>query len=785
MNTPQSDTKKRPFLSRGLWPLANILAIASLSFASHAAVYIVNTDSDETGNYTDGSSSCGSPCTLRSAIRAANANEKIADEIIISEGFNPQLSNGDPDPKSIDENAAKLDDLDITDDLEIFGENSTGRNIISAAGLRGGVGDRVFHILPGANVKFQNVSIQGGQLTVETKKDSDGEIKVIGEPAGAGILIEASSVVTLTNVEVTNNAITTNSVANFSTVGGGIFVADTATVIINDSEITQNTAPSGGGIANAGRADIRRTLIDSNEATDSNDPSSISFSGSGGGINNLGGYLSIGTSTLSNNTSTAQGGGIYSANQGQNNGNIIITNSVVYNNFAEFGGAGISNFGPLSINNSAITENTSESRTTPGSRGNGVGILSSGPGSLDIVNSTISNNTGAHSGGGIFSSRDISLTNVTIYNNEATPCTDSSTDCSDNSQVGGNQVALFTSSDSRPSLVLNNTIIANGPTSNLAEPPCAGSKGYSGDIRSQGYNIESSYTEPSNTCGLIHAKDETTITDLRLAALDEDPDRPEEIMNIGNQSTTLFAARQVNALLEAQEETDTQPAMPASPAIDNGNQSCPLVDQRFMIRDDDCDIGAYEAGATQQQGGNNYVDLKVTIADTPDPVAPRDDQKPLIYLIVVTNLYEDTPANSVTITIDLPDSFLFSNYVSGATGTKPQCSNPSSASNTMTCTAGTIDGLGRAEIFISGSPQVEGTITAKVSVVSGTPDAFSQNNLNITEDTVVDPEAGCTTNFGNCGTTTSGGSGGGAIHPLALLLTTLILLSRRFRTFES
>ena len=555
MNTPQSDTKKRPFLSRGLWPLANILAIASLSFSSHAAVYIVNNDGDETGNYTNGSSSCGSPCTLRSAIRAANANPG-ADEITISEGFNPQLSNGDSDPKSIDENSAKLDDLDITDDLEIFGENSTGRNIISAA-LDGGVGDRVFHILNGADVKFQNVSIQGGKLTIETEKDSDGKDKIIGKPAGAGILIEASSVVTLTDVEVTNNTITTNSLADFNTVGGGIFVADTATVIINDSEITQNEAPSGGGIANAGRADIRRTLIDGNDATDSNDPSSSAVSGGGGGgINNQGGYLSMGTSTLSNNTSTQLGGGIYFANQGQNNGNVIITNSVVYNNFSEFGGAGISSFGPLSINNSAITENTSESRTTPGSRGNGAGILNSGLGSLDIVNSTISNNTGAHSGGGIFSSRDINLTNVTIYDNEATPCTDSSADCIDNGQVGGNQVALFTSSSSRPNMVLSNTIIANGPTSNLAEPPCAGSKGYSGDIRSQGYNIESSYTEPSNTCGLIHAKDETTIADLRLAALDEDPDRPEEIMNIGNQSTTLFAARQVNALLEAQEETE-------------------------------------------------------------------------------------------------------------------------------------------------------------------------------------------------------------------------------------
>ena len=69
-----------------------------------------------------------------------------------------------------------------------------------------------------------------------------------------------------------------------------------------------------------------------------------------------------------------------------------------------------------------------------------------------------------------------------------------------------------------------------------------------------------------------------------------------------------------------------------------------------------------------------------------------------------------------------------------------------------------------------------------MNVTSDTADAFSQNNLNITEDTVVDAEAGCITNFGNCGTTTNSGTGGGALHPLALLLTALILLGRRLRT---
>lgn len=581
-------TKNKSLLGRSLWPLVNILVIASLSFASHARVYVVDIDDDDTSDYTNGSSACGSPCSLRAAIRAANANNDIGvDEIIISVGINPYLSLGDSDPKSIDENAAKLDDLDITDDLRILGANSVERNIISAGGLGGGVGDRVFHILEGADVTFQNVSIQSGKLTIETKQDSNGEDKIIGTPAGAGILVEAGSVVTLTNVEVTKNSISTSSLADFKTVGGGIYVANTATLIVSDSEITYNKAPSGGGIANAGRAELRRTLIDNNDATDSNDPTSSSVSGGGGGgINNQGGYLSLGSSTLSNNSSTQSGGGIYFTNQGQNDGSVIITNSVVFNNHSEFNGAGIASLGPLSISNSAIIENSSASLTIPGSRGNGAGIYNSSRGSLDMVNSTVSRNSGAHSGGGIFSTREVNLTNVTVYNNEATPCALGDTDCSDNSQVGGNQIALFTSSGVRPNMILSNSIIGNGPDSNLAEPPCAGSTGYTGDIKSLGYNMEN-----DNSCGLREIEaDKIDVPDLGLAALDQDPDRPEEEVSIGNQETNLFASRQVNALLAG------------SPAIDSGTDKiCPLVDQRFMLRDNDCDIGAYEYGASEQR----------------------------------------------------------------------------------------------------------------------------------------------------------------------------------------
>ncbi len=760
MNTPQPDSKKKPFLSRGLWPLVNMLAIASLSFASHAASLTYTVDSSGDGPVTGNSSTCNSPCTLRAAIHASNMNPD-ADTINIPDGFPLiTLSYFDADPKAADENATRLGDLDINGDLTINGESSTGRNVI-AASFNKGVGNRVFHIHNGFKVTFTNISIKGGRLSIETVKDINNKDIIIGKPAGAGILIEASSTVTLDNVEVTENTISKSTAADYTTVGGGIFVADQAILTITDSVISKNEAPSGGGINNAGRTDIRRSLIDANKATDDNDATLASASGGGGGgINNQGGYLTLGTSTLSNNSSTQLGGGLNISNQGLNNGNVIISNSVIFNNHAEFGGSGIANVGPLSINNSAIVGNSAASIITDGSRGNGAGIFNL-IGSLDMVNSTVSHNLGAHSGGGIFSYRDVNLTNVTIYDNEATPCT-SGADCTENSRLGGNQIALFNSNNSNPRMALSNTIIANGPDSNGTEPPCSGSTGYLNYISSQGNNLEN-----ANTCGLVHSTDQPDIADLHLhlAALDNDPNRPAETEKIGNDPTnTLFAARQVNAL-EA-----------ASTAIDKGgNDSCPLVDQRYMLRIAPCDIGAYEYNAGAQQT-NNMVDLKATITDTPDPVAPNQT---LTYRIVVSNLYVDTPADVVRISIALPSTYTVNplGINSTATGSIPVCAGPDDATNTVICTASSISGLGRVEISISGSTsQLQGTITARVDVYSNTLESFTQNNVNITADTVIDPDANKVDNFGG------GSGGGGAFHPFTLLLTALILLSRRFRT---
>ncbi len=706
MSRLKPTTNRHSIFIRATLTIAGFAALLITPAISHADIFNVNNAGD------DAQASCPATCTLRGAILAANANSG-KDTIYLNDGINPNIFLA-----GADENSAVTGDLDITDDVDIIGQTATSRNIVNANRL-----DRVFHVLSGATVSFQHISIRGGQA-----------INI----GGGGISIDGSSFAEFIDVEIKANEVSVGSGSQnttFLTTGGGIYVGTLATAIITDSEIIENQAPAGGGIVNAGRTNIRNSLIFQNTASGQ--------SSNGGGISNQGGFLSVGSSTISNNASTDSGGGVFTTNQGVNIGSVVITNTAIISNQAARNGAGISNLSPLSLNNSTVSDNQITFQ------GNGAGIYNSAIASLDIVNSTISSNggAGARGGGGIFTTRDVSLTNVTLYNNKASPLASSG---STNNTVGGNQLTVFTSSSAnKPNVVLVNTIIADGPDSNIGEPPCAGSTGYTDNIQSTGKNIEN-----ENSCGLITTDpflDQINVSDVGLdntLAID----------------SNLPDTTPVHALLDG------------SPAIDNGSDTaCPTVDQRFLLRDN-CDTGAYEHNATEQQA-TGVADLKVTIADSPDPVAPNNTQQTLTYVVSVTNLYVDNSADDVTVSITLPDTYQFNNVTTASTDILPNCEAPNSQ-NVIICTVSTIPGLGRVDFFIAGHPTVVGTITARVSAFSATQDAFPQNNTNITEDTVVTLDADDTNNFGSI---TNGGGGGGMVYPLTLLLAVLIILVRRLR----
>ena len=108
--------------------------------------------------------------------------------------------------------------------------------------------------------------------------------------------------------------------------------------------------------------------------------------GRGGGIsNNLGGAMTLTSSTVSGNTAQYGGGGIY------NVGIMTLTSSTVSGNTAQSVGGGIYNVGAMALTNSTIANNTASSS------GGGIENDSSEPNKLTF--STIYGNKAAKGGG--------------------------------------------------------------------------------------------------------------------------------------------------------------------------------------------------------------------------------------------------------------------------------------------------------------------------------------------------------------------------------------------------
>ncbi|MDZ4659007.1 MAG: choice-of-anchor Q domain-containing protein [Bythopirellula sp.] len=122
---------------------------------------------------------------------------------------------------------------------------------------------------------------------------------------------------------------------------------------------------------------------------------------SGGAILNINGTTSVIGSTISGNLAYfSSGGGIANSYDGTLN----ITNSTISNNSSQNGGGGIVNYanGTLNITNSTISNNSS--------LGNGGGISNFNYAALNIEGSTISGNSAVESGGGIYSQNNSTLT---------------------------------------------------------------------------------------------------------------------------------------------------------------------------------------------------------------------------------------------------------------------------------------------------------------------------------------------------------------------------------------
>jgi CSLREA domain-containing protein len=188
----------------------------------------------------------------------------------------------------------------------------------------------------------------------------------------------------------------------------------------------------------------------------------VGFDGSGGGIHNSRGDLTLADSTVTENWADLGGGGI--TNSGSS---ATLTNVTVSGNPAAAGG-GVHNNGTLTMTNVTVSGNSATEVGT----GYGGGIFNEFAGGA-LTNVTVSGNTAASGGGGISNIQgSITLTNVTLSGNTA--------------PYYGGGISNF------GDLTLANAIVANSSS---------GGDCY-GIVISAGHNLDS-----DSTCGLAAVGD--------------------------------------------------------------------------------------------------------------------------------------------------------------------------------------------------------------------------------------------------------------------------------------
>ena len=214
---------------------------------------------------------------------------------------------------------------------------------------------------------------------------------------------------------------------------GGIFdISGSATHSVSISGLTL-TGTTNGSAINDQTAPLTLTAdtISGNTA-----------SASGGGIYSSADLTISGSTITGNSAPGGSGGGIQFTGRGPQTDALSITDSTISNNSSAQDGGGISSSEPVSVTDSQITGNQAGS-------GSGGGI-SEFAGQLSLTGSTVSGNTAANIGGGLAAKYGATIDNSTIARNTA-------------AYGGGLGIVSFSfgGSAQRPVLIQNSTISSN------------------------------------------------------------------------------------------------------------------------------------------------------------------------------------------------------------------------------------------------------------------------------------------------------------------------------------
>jgi hypothetical protein len=364
------------------------------------------------------------------------------------------------------------EDGTLTGDLDLFGAiviTGAGMHLTTIdAGGSTGLGDRVFHVHPDADVNISKLTFRGGL-----------------SPNKFGGGIRNSGFTELLEVRV---------IANLSSIGGGIYNGQFGDLTVLNSVIEDNNTPISGKGAGAGIYSERdgKLTVEGSAILDNGQDLWPQY---GGGIF-CESSCTIKNSIVSGNRSN-HGGGLVLA---ESLGDKWVENSEVSDNFATEQGGGIwTNALQLRVVSSTISANIVPNFVTIGDVRQGGGIWADG-GTVQIRNSTISGNTvggGTYgSGGGVWlgDGGTLTLSHATVVDNKA---------------FGGD--ALY----NLGTATITNSILQSPK---LARDPCGGVQAFT-----RGGNLISAdpfLNNNSATCG-FHLDDQTNVTlaELNLAPL--------------------------------------------------------------------------------------------------------------------------------------------------------------------------------------------------------------------------------------------------------------------------
>lgn len=233
------------------------------------------------------------------------------------------------------------------------------------------------------------MTVDGTDITANTASGAT------ADQGGGGLFQEAGGgTLTVRNATVTGNA------ANGAAGSGGGILNDQSNVNVEDSTISGNTSVrAGGGVeANIGTTNLTGVTLDGN--------STGGAPGNGGGLHITGaGNADISGSSVTNNTATLEGGGLWNGSGTMTVSDTDITGNTASGAAADDGGGGLfNNGGTLRISDSTVEGNEAD-----GAAGSGGGVLTLA-GTLEVTNSSVDDNTAVRAGGGIEATEGSSTT---------------------------------------------------------------------------------------------------------------------------------------------------------------------------------------------------------------------------------------------------------------------------------------------------------------------------------------------------------------------------------------